>query len=189
MVLDQLVLLLLRTRPLTVCSPWGQRILCCFPVPLGAALTGVAAPCAPVALTRVAAGSQVKGGGTCPPPWPPNSRLPVSVVVVAPYSLTRRLLPPCRGKSVRDTFQCPLGAARTSVAAPRARVALSRVAAVAQVDSDDSRLVQLHKEFEAQLLPNSSPREESHAGHSSSGEEAAYVWRSVALARVASIRA
>ena len=101
----------------------------------------------------------------------------------------RHMPPPRRGKSVRATFRCPLGAARTSVAAPRARVALSRVAAVAQVDSDDSRLVQLHKEFEAQLLPNSSPREESHTGHSSSGEEAAYVWRSVALARVASIRA
>ena len=55
-------------HPLTVCSPWGQRILCCFPVSLGAALTGVAVPCAPVALTRVAAGSQVKGGRHMPSP-------------------------------------------------------------------------------------------------------------------------
>ena len=70
------------------------------------------------------------------PSFPPRgsiSRPPVSVVVVVPYSLRHRLLPPCRGESVRGAFQCSLGTALTGVAVPRAQAALTRVAAVAQV--------------------------------------------------------
>ena len=99
MVLKRLVILL----PVLAHSPFvprGAKGSCVAFQSLGAALLRVAAPSAPAALVRVAAGAQVEGRRRHMPSFPPRrsiSRPPVSVVVVVPYSLRHRLLPPCRG--------------------------------------------------------------------------------------------